>query len=71
MALFELTFRNASLGKWSKIDSATTRSVEDETPNARRNPNRNPEWWRDFSQQVEIEKLKFFWYLAVQIQSEI
>jgi len=22
-------------------------------------PNRNPEWWGDFSQLVEIEKLKF------------
>jgi len=37
----------------------TARSVEDETRNARRNPNRNPEWWGDFSQLVEIEKLKF------------
>ena len=37
----------------------TTRSVEDQTPNARRNPNRNPEWWGDFSQLVEIEKLRF------------
>ena len=26
------------------------RSVEDETSNARRNPNRNPEWCGDFSQ---------------------
>ena len=37
----------------------TARSVEDETPNARWNPYRNPEWWGDFSQLVEIEKLKF------------
>jgi len=28
----------------------TARSVEDETPNTRRNPNRNLEWWGDFSQ---------------------
>jgi len=33
--------------------------MEDETLNARRNPNRNPDWWGDFSQLVEIEKLKF------------
>jgi hypothetical protein len=33
--------------------------MEDETRNARRNANRNPEWWRDFSQLVKIEKLKF------------
>jgi len=37
--------------------STTARSVE-ETQNAGRNPNRNPEWWGDFS-QLEIEKLKF------------
>jgi len=37
----------------------TARFVEDETPNARWNPNRNPEWWGDFSQLVEIEKIKF------------
>ena len=35
------------------------RSVEDETRNDRRNANRNPEWWGDLSQLVEIEKLKF------------
>jgi len=28
----------------------TARSVEDETWNDRRNANRNPEWWGDFSQ---------------------
>jgi len=28
----------------------TARSVEDETRNDRRNANRNPEWWGDFSQ---------------------
>jgi len=34
-------------------------SMEDDTLNARRNPSRNPECWGDFSQLVEIEKLKF------------
>ena len=42
-----------------EISDDTAHSVEDETPNARRNPNRNPEWWGDFSQLVEIEKLRF------------
>ena len=28
---------------------STARSVEDETPNARRNPIRNLEWWGDLS----------------------
>ena len=37
----------------------TARSVEDETRNDRRNANRNPERWGDFSQLVEIEKLIF------------
>jgi len=37
----------------------TARSREDETRNTRRNANRNPEWWGDFSQLVKIEKLKF------------
>jgi len=39
--------------------SGTDRSLVDETRNDRRNANRNPEWWGDFSQLVEIEKLKF------------
>ena len=42
----------------------------DETRNDRQNANRNPGWWGDFSQLVEIEKL-IYWYLAVQIQIEI
>jgi len=34
----------------------TARSMEDETRNARRNANRNPEWWGDFSQlQIQIK----------------
>jgi len=40
-------------------------AMEDETPNARRNSNRHPEWWGDFNQLVKIEKLKFHcisWY---------
>jgi len=37
----------------------TARSLEDETRNAELNGNRNPEWWRDFSQLVKIEKIKF------------
>ena len=41
------------------VATITARSVEDETRNDRRNANRNPEWWGDVSQIVEIEKLKF------------
>jgi len=38
---------------------ARSRSMEDdESRNARRNADQNPEWW-DFSQLVKIEKLKF------------
>ena len=37
----------------------TARSVEDETRNAELNGNRDPEWWRNFSQLVKIEKMKF------------
>jgi len=37
----------------------TARCREDETRNARRNANRNPEWWGDCSQLVKIEKLNF------------
>jgi len=34
----------------------TARSLEDETRNARRNANRNSEWWRDFHQlQIQIK----------------
>jgi len=33
--------------------------VEDETRNAEWNGNRNLEWWRDFSQLVKIENIKF------------
>jgi len=34
----------------------TALSMEDETRNARRNANRNPEWWGDFSQlQIQIK----------------
>jgi len=36
----------------------TARSMEDETRNAESNGNRNPEWWGDFSQLVQIEKIK-------------
>ena len=43
---------------WKQM-SGTARSVEDETRNAALNGNRNPEWWGDFSQIVEIEKIKF------------
>ena len=39
--------------------AATARSMEDEIRNVRRNANRNPEWWGDFSQLVKIEKLEF------------
>jgi len=46
----------SSLRRWA---ICTARSVEDETRNDRWNANRNPEWWGDFSQLVEIEKLKF------------
>jgi len=39
----------------------TARSVEDETRNAELNGNRNPEWWRDFSQlQIQIKKKSQF-----------
>ena len=38
----------------------TAHSVEDETGNAELNGNRNPEWWKDFSQLVKIEKIEFF-----------
>jgi len=41
------------------VNHGTARSVEDETRNDRRNASRNPEWWGDFSQLVEIEKIKF------------
>jgi len=34
------------------MKSYTARSMEDETRNARRNANRNPEWWGDFSQLI-------------------
>ena len=43
----------------SKISCFTARSREEETRNARRNSNRNPEWWGDYSQLVKIEKLEF------------
>jgi len=39
--------------------SSTARSRNDETRNGQRNANQNPEWWRDFSQQVKIGKVKF------------
>jgi len=40
---------------------ATARSLEDETRNAERNANRNPEWWGDFSQlQIQIKQLSQF-----------
>jgi len=35
---------------YAMIMAYTARSVEDETRNDRRNANRNPEWWGDFSQ---------------------
>jgi len=35
----------------------TARSLEDETRNAERNANRNPQWWGDFSQLVKIEEI--------------
>jgi len=38
----------------------TARSLEDETRNRERNANRNPEWWEDFSQLVNIEKIESF-----------
>jgi len=45
---------------WDLTGTArSARSVEDETQNDRQNANRYPEWWGDFSQLVEIEKLKF------------
>ena len=41
--------------------SITARSVEDETRNAELNGNRNPEWWRDFSQlQIQIKQKSQF-----------
>jgi hypothetical protein len=33
--------------------------VEEENRNSELNGNRNPEWWGDFSQLVQIEKIKF------------
>jgi len=45
--------------KWVAHMSGAARSVEDETRNDRRNTNRNIEWWGNFSQLVEIAKLKF------------
>jgi len=40
----------------------TARSVEDETQNDRRNANRNPEWWGDFSQlQNSNHNLNLYW----------
>jgi len=39
----------------------TARSLEDETRNGERNANRNPEWWRDFSQlQIQIKQKSQF-----------
>jgi len=37
----------------------TARSVDAETRSDSRNANRNPEWWGNFSQLVEIGKPKF------------
>jgi len=45
--------------KTKAVFYVTARSGEDETRNDRRNANRNPEWWGDFSQLLEIEKLEF------------
>jgi len=42
-----------------EISQSVIGSHEDEFRNDRRNANRNPDWWGDFSQLVEIEKLKF------------
>jgi len=39
----------------AKVPADTARSREDDTRNARRNANRNPEWWGDFSHlQVQM-----------------
>jgi len=46
----------------------TARSREDETRNARRNENRNPKWWGDFSQLVKIEKLNFLGILRYKFE---
>jgi len=44
------------------VVDATARSVEDETRNDRRNANRNPEWWGDFSQlQKSNQNLNLYW----------
>jgi len=48
--------------------SLTARSREDE---ARRNANRNSEWFAHFSQLVKMEKNQISRYLAVQIRFEI
>jgi len=58
---FHQNFRlSQSIGLYLQYSmGCTASSVEDETRNDRRNANRNPEWWGDFSQLVEIEKLKF------------
>jgi len=50
---------NVTHDRYTWLKSSTARSLEDETRNARRNANRNPEWWRNFSQLVKIEKLEF------------
>jgi len=56
----------------------TVRSVEYETPNARRNPTRNPEWWGDLSQLQpqnhepgDTEEFKFNQNLNLNLYCEI
>jgi len=40
---------------------ATANSQKDETRNGRRNTNRNPEWWEDFSQlQIQVKSKSQF-----------
>jgi len=48
--VFGRTIRWKSVLRSVILFASTARSLEDETRNARRNANRNPEWWEDFSQ---------------------
>jgi len=44
----------------------TAHSREDETRNARRNANRNPEWWGNFSQlQIQIKPISGFEFVPL------
>jgi len=54
-------FSNGSFEKRHELwpTGSTARSREDANWNGHRNANRNPRWWRDFSQPVKIEQINF------------